>query len=285
MKIYDFSEGNEDCFLIQIKKDDSNVINMVVDGGNKSNILIEALKENRIDKVDYIVLTHIDQDHLKGLIKALEEQPQKFKDTIIIYNKFTNGIISYKQAEVFEKLVEGKEIIVSYKGYQTNTGEIEFLSVEQRKMIKIEKDKVYLTFLSPNRDKVEELHKAYRYNKDNNKLKVGRNSEIVNRSSIMFLLEYNSKVLLMLGDGYVEDIKDKLVLLSDSSARCNALIHIDCTKVSHHGSPKNNEGIEYIKNNLKCNAFILTSKNELSKELYAIIGGNIVNASSIPYTI
>ena len=147
MKIKNLSKGQEDFFIITIEKEEMQEINILVDGGKSGSRCVKETIESGVKKIDYIVLTHIDSDHIQGLLMLLKKY-ENYNDTIIIYNKFINGLISYRQAEKFEKLIEKKEIIVSYKEYQDNSGMINFLSVNQRKKLVLDNKKVYFTFFA-----------------------------------------------------------------------------------------------------------------------------------------
>lgn len=66
--------GNGDCFLISYFGNHSKRVNILVDGGNgfdtyKKHIRTEVY--NRIKKkqgIDLLIISHIDQDHIKGII-------------------------------------------------------------------------------------------------------------------------------------------------------------------------------------------------------------------------
>ena len=247
IKLYNFSEGQEDAFLISIE---NKKLNILVDGGNGSNDIANKLKQNKIENIDYIVLTHIDQDHINGLIKLLEKE--NFSDFIIVYNKFIDGNISFRQAECFEKIIKGFECIVSYKNYQYSKGEIIFLSVEQRKLLEKKENEIYFTFFSPNRDKVKNLYDKYTSNHSGN--------DVINRSSIIFLLEYKNDSILMTGDGYISDIVDISRNLADDEIVYSPVKKINLIKIPHHGSELNNEKLNDLLNIIECEKFIITNK-------------------------
>ena len=152
IEFINFSKGQEDFLLVKFIGDNKVEINILFDGGINSEKCIEHIRDNVDGKLDYIVLTHIDQDHIKGLLKLYTEEEDnnlksKLKDTVFVYNRFVNGIVSYNQAEAFEKMIQGREIICSYKEYQDNSGNAIFLSAEQRrKLPKKEKNKSILLF-------------------------------------------------------------------------------------------------------------------------------------------
>ncbi len=278
LTIYNFSEGQEDCFYISIGKEKKT--NILVDGGN-GNI---DLMINYIQKLHYVVLTHIDQDHIRGLIKLFKNK-ESCKDIIIVYNRFINGEISYKQAEEFELLTKDYHNIVSYKEYQENRGDIIFLSVSQRKKLKKAKGQIYITFLSPQKEKVQKLYEYYNYYKYNSRKTKHSNSKIVNQSSIMFILEYDNYVILMTGDGYISDIMKDITILADEEQTNDHIKAFDLIKIPHHGSKENNEELGKLLEKIPCNRFIITntftkrSSVRIEEKLIENLGGKLLPSS------
>jgi len=275
IKFFNFSEGQEDSFLISIEDED---INILVDGGNGKTDITEKLKKNNITKIDYIVLTHIDQDHIKGIITLLEKED--FNDFIIVYNKFTDGNISFKQAERFEKIIEKYECIVSYKDYQESKGKIIFLGVDQRKLLRKNDFDIYVTFFSPNKGTVKDLYDKYK--------NITSTVDIINKSSIMFLLEYKNVSVLMTGDGYISDILANLNKLADENIAFSPIKKISLIKIPHHGSERNNEYLNDLLEKIKCEKFIITNKFinlkntdvQIKEKLMKVIEGKSIYSST-----
>jgi hypothetical protein len=282
--IYNFSEGQEDVFCISIGEQEKT--NLLVDGGNGNIDFITKMEEFGIEELHYVLLTHIDQDHIKGLIKLFKNK-ENYEGITVIYNKFINGVISYDQAKQFEELTERFHNIVSYREYQDSVGSIIFLSTGQREKLEKEEGKIYITFLAPNKEKVQKLYEYYDYYKSKNKPKAG-NGKIVNQSSIIFILEYNDYVVLMTGDGYIEDIIEDIRDLSDTNKTNNPIEKFDIIKIPHHGSEDNNKQLDELLKKLPCDKFIITNKFKdfkqndvrINKELIDILNGKTVYSSS-----
>ena len=88
MKIKNLSKGQEDFFIITIEKEEKEEkqeINILVDGGKSGSRCVKETIESGVKKIDYIVLTHIDSDHIQGLLMLLKKY-ENYNDTIIIYN-------------------------------------------------------------------------------------------------------------------------------------------------------------------------------------------------------
>lgn len=70
LNIFYLNVGQADSTLITI-----NGYTMLIDSGNASDgyYIVEFLKAQNIDKIDYFILTHYDEDHIGGAYKILEE--------------------------------------------------------------------------------------------------------------------------------------------------------------------------------------------------------------------
>ena len=180
------------------------------------------------------------------------------------------------------EVIKNNKVIVSYKEYQENSSEILFLSVNQRRKLIYEDNKVYITFLAPNKDKVQKLYNYYDFYKTNGK-KRSDDAEIVNRSSIMFILEYHRNAILMAGDGYISDIITSIEQLADSSQTMYPIRKFDLIKLPHHGSDDNNCCLEQLIQYTPCNKFVITNGNRgsvnISEKLKEILFGKNVYIS------
>jgi beta-lactamase superfamily II metal-dependent hydrolase len=83
MKIKMNKAGNGDCFLIQT--DNSTVL---IDGGTSSSFSGWSKSLKNLDVIDALFITHIDNDHINGIIKLIDS---KLMDNLAIKNIFFNG--------------------------------------------------------------------------------------------------------------------------------------------------------------------------------------------------
>ena len=83
MKITMMKAGYGDCFLIETKKNDGLPYNILVDGGTgdsydgrekNRDYFFPYLREN---KIDLMILTHIDDDHIKGIQRLFKDLLKK----------------------------------------------------------------------------------------------------------------------------------------------------------------------------------------------------------------
>jgi beta-lactamase superfamily II metal-dependent hydrolase len=187
-----FPAINGDCFLIT-----SEECNILIDGGysqTATDHLIPRLKELKLlgKHLDLLVVTHIDSDHISGVITLLEQNEQnsiieirqvwhnslKHVSTLDKGNQnlttnekrliadITNPInkvdgaeqarnISYKQGSTLAA-------IVARDGYDWNASfQQKAVSIEHAKKIEL-KNKVFIYLLSPSNQKLKDLNERWR---------------------------------------------------------------------------------------------------------------------------
>jgi len=202
--------GNGDC--IWITTDEG--INILIDGGFKYTYdkklasaekkKIDENKPERVDlktkienldktkKLDLVVLTHYDSDHILGLSKLIEDESKKESNTVIKelwFNAFENAKFpleddseetnqlsspmkhqtSELQQQNFEKFIEDLKEHIEYSNL-ISIDKIKKPVVDKEKMVllspytdknyKSDKD-IKITLLSPNNDKLNKLKEKY----------------------------------------------------------------------------------------------------------------------------
>lgn len=301
--------GLGDCFFIEIKgeKAEEECV-IMVDGrrekqGKLSFDYMKACVMN-YEKIDYLLITHIDDDHIGGILKLLElpendEVSVRLSNTVIIYNSVVSSIIHYQQAERLEKILSTRNLINTcekdYSKYSQNF--LVLLPYLRRKNFDPDEYKLYrkrpvLTFIQPVDAKdVEKVHEDYIKQKRNGRLNQ-TDSVLVNRHSIVFLLEFIGKRVLFTGDAYIEDIFPKVLdlknILIENSKEKSLLASsegkdkkIDIIKIPHHGTYENNKQLAAYANRCNCRRFIVTGEKiwrgihpakSLLNELYDVFG-------------
>ncbi|MBK1812032.1 MBL fold metallo-hydrolase [Clostridium sp. YIM B02505] len=269
-KIKNLSVEQADCFLILLENSDGNSCNILVDGnreGKSSTSFLSMKKEiEKLSKLDYIIVTHVDNDHIGGILSLFQEYSthklNKLLDTTLIYNYITRDRISYSQAKKFEDLIEGRLVIQSYKEtYEKKHCLLKILNISERCIattILTNRDKnAYLTFISPDKAGIEAVIKDYKDIK--NKIKTSPNKSLVNKNSISFLLEFGGSSVLFLGDTYWKEVQPIVGNIKN-------LENINLIKIPHHGASKNNENIIEWSFKMHCKKFIITGKENWDKE-------------------
>jgi len=273
-----FDVGQRDFFLIKVSNSAGKYFNLMVDCGktDKSKELKEALNGQRLNG---IVVTHVDDDHIIGVIDLLEndEYCVSLDAAFIIYNKYDETLITYEKGnKLYQEIKRRLSQKMLLKSYARNYGRenkaierkrkkeelpVHILSKVQRALMNaamLEEDNLYITLLSPDIDTLKRFMRDWKKVNENTK-KIQENWKLKNQSSITFLLEFNGKRLLMLGDGIVSETFEALKDIRGVET-------IDYIKLSHHGAGNSNEGIEKFVTNYSCKKFGVTIKDSQDGE-------------------
>ncbi|WP_367867102.1 ComEC/Rec2 family competence protein [Pedobacter sp. WC2423] len=259
--------GNGDSFLISYIGNHGKRVNIMVDGGNGRQTFEDHIRkeiESRIKKkqiIDVFIITHIDQDHIKGLIYLTEDIKNPSSPILgssIDKYWFNSAQKDKKVTTLIRNLdVSAREMAV-FESYLHTLPDIQWDINNRLKMpMEIELYGAKITILSPNDELMAKFQTAYGnpdvgfqstdYKKTINELKKLENrmyneqkedldEKLQNATSIAFLLEYKEKSLLYLGDAIPEIIKVSLKqILMDRKVE---KLKVDAVKLSHHGSRK-----------------------------------------------
>lgn len=262
-----------DCILVS-HEGPSSVFNILIDGGPSttfrygprqrySGALCNALDDlkEKGQQVDLAILTHIDDDHIHGLIRAFEKP--NYLGQLVKSIWFNSSQLITQHFNVPE--ISENNILL--------TGDSPKTTVQQGKDLEILLDEIgckraplimagqvyeigpfTLNVLSPDRKQLEQLlHKwptevesAETSSHDNDyHLSLGQiwaedkfepDTSIYNGSSIAFILENDGKKMLFLGDAHDQVVADNLRALGYSNTN---KLKLDLVKISHHGSQYN----------------------------------------------
>ncbi len=196
--------------------------------------------------VDYLILTHSDEDHIHGAIPLIEDTPQKFTVGKVYVNVPSSydtgsedGDISIHQAITLENLLNEKEI--SYQGLLAgmviNISEnisLEIVSPSQEDLeYFIGKYKEVKKSSSP--DPISKPNSIIPLEKlaENKDMYKSKKSDFTNAASIAFILKYKDISFLFLGDAHPTVVTDYLEAKGFSE---NKKYAFDYIKLSHHGS-------------------------------------------------
>jgi beta-lactamase superfamily II metal-dependent hydrolase len=285
-KIKVFPAANGDSFLISVKNR-----NFIIDGGKGElchNMLVNEIKQieksNQI--IDLLIVTHIDDDHIAGIIKLYNE---KDIDSSIFKKVWFNSgsLISYKLSEE-----EKKDREIPLNPLSREMSVTQGLTLEKRLHMSDAWEKelicagytynlgegMTITTLSPDLDTLIELNNKWEVEKERIEEKLKRkrmmsttndydkkvnelfdedfveDKSLFNKSSIAFLLEYEGYRVLMLGDSHPSIVVKSLTRLGFSEEN---KLKVNVMKISHHGSRHNtsNELLRMI----ECTRFIISS--------------------------
>jgi len=241
LKIRNLQANCGDSFLIE-DTDDSR--KLLLDCGFK--LTYQHKIKKLTSSVDYLILTHSDEDHIHGAIPLIEDTPQKFTVGKVYVNVPSSyeigaegGHISIHQAITLENLLSEKEI--SYESLLAGNN------------VNISRN-ITLEIISPSQDDLEYFIGKYKEAKgssspdpisksntiipleklaENKDAYKPKKSDFTNAASIAFILKYKGRNFLFLGDAHPTVVTDYLEAKGFSK---NKKYIFDYIKLSHHGS-------------------------------------------------
>lgn len=253
---------NGDSILIKTFDKNKDEFIILIDGGTPATFDCSLKKNlNGISKINLLVLSHIDSDHIGGLIRFFKNSLiDKIEiDEIWInqpdseFNQTTNekALISVRQAENLKVLIKKKKPYskireITIADNVINIKGLEFTILSPTVEIK---DKLYEVWekdqltLKQDALKVDICLGTKVYSKSLKELSEidfkphsSINSDIYNSSSIAFILNCPDVNLLFLADSRAEIITESLKQLGH---KIETPLEVDYVKISHHGSLNN----------------------------------------------
>lgn len=248
-----------DCILIKTYDIDHNEFNILIDGGTAQTFRYSLKEELRdISHINLLILTHIDSDHIAGLISffrssliesiTIDEVWMNNPDLVEVNN---GELISVKQGDNFKNLILEKKPLVKLSQISILDKLINYSGIE-------------FVILSPTSDIINDLYvrweslRGHQQNKKNkSNISSTQNSyeqsleelskipfspdksikeDIFNSSSISFLLRCPDITLLLLADSRPEVVEQSL---RDIGINEKEPLIVDYVKISHHGSLNN----------------------------------------------
>jgi len=250
--------------------------NILIDGGNDSKYLLTEIDEiyKKKQNVDLLIITHHDDDHIKGIIDVLKHIKDGnydgehtfikqiiFNSPRLILNKIDSGdekLLSYKQAFDVEKLLKNTK--AKWEKYNDESlplvyGDltISFLSPDEKDLKEYSEGKgAYLTS-DFKCDWDAPMAVLERYISDDS-----QDTSIPNKSSVVVQIACENRKILLTGDvtpGRLQIILNKLVENNEGNPMA-----FDYVKLPHHGSYRslNKSIIEKI----NCYNFIISTNSK-----------------------
>ena len=265
-----------DSLLLSYIGNDNKEHNILVDGG-KPNTFQKSIKTvmKQIDILDYIFVTHIDNDHIGGINKLLGSSYQsKIKNIFLnsgqLIAKNTSTMISESDANTLIDFINKSDTLKSNKEKITIDTKCDFFGLK-------------ISFLSPTDEALSHFCNSYTLNKIKEVALISDTEEEAepiqalselskiefretslkadpsNGVSLAMLVEYQGKSILLLGDA-----KDSVLIssLQQNYSKRNRL-KVDYIKLSHHGS-KFHTSTEFL-SLVECNHFIISTDGKNNK--------------------
>lgn len=257
LKVIMLDVGQGECIFVKMPSGER----LLIDGGSTSkknvadSIIVPALKYYGTDYLDYVIITHTDEDHISGIRELLE---QKYP--------IKNIILPDTKAVKREKLsVKQKEDLLSEK--QTNEKEIQDQKIKDNSDIISDIDKKGYSTLKVGKGDRFRFGKIHMYCLHPQK---GWKAEDVNSGSLVLYLMYENFTMLFTGDlnGEQEpllniaDQSRKIFLESGRTSSNSIRIPLTVLKIAHHGS-KNSTTASFLQTFQPRKAILSAGKNNL----------------------
>lgn len=271
MEIKFLKAGTGDSIIVQHKNH-----NIIIDGGNDSKYLISEVDKisSKGQSIDLLVITHHDDDHIKGIIDLLNHINENG------YNKdmsFVKKVIFNSPRKVLGKLKDNNVNHLSYK----QAYDVEELLIRTHAdwtrytdtSDSLKYEDLVIDILSPTAEDLEKysLQKgAYLtgdfrcdWNSSMGTLEkhIDDNSidkSISNKSSIVLKLQTEDKTVLLTGDTTPDRLETVLTKLTNKNN--GNPIKFDIVKLPHHGSYRSIT--KQIIEKIKCNTFIISTNSK-----------------------
>lgn len=279
-----------DALLLKWQGSSGRNRNILIDGG-VTNTYNQSLKYEiqllleRKEVIDLLILSHIDSDHIGGVLRLVNEMelrrlPDKllsacwFNSARVISRYFyridehqrdvmlphTDKQISTKQGNTLERFLERLQIstnktpIAAIQEYDLDGLTINVISPDEPSLQRLGKD--WQTEIMPSKN-VPLAGRQVDYHLSIQELierPIHEDRGVPNGSSIAFLATHREKQVLLLADAHPSVIIASLQKQGYSDVH---KLKVDCVKVSHHGSKHNtNEALLAL---LDCNRFIVST--------------------------
>lgn len=296
---------------------------ILIDAGRAwtyENALKQYLTDNGITKIELLVITHVDRDHIDGMLRLIRDPDLNLQVRNVWFNTWDHlhGLKIEKPGsdddteEFGAKMGEELSTEIIVKGWRWN-------SQFDRKAVELDDDPagniiqigdIKLTLLSPDRDKLETLIPDWKKECQKAGITPGYTVEDyvvtdddledfgtidiealdeeeflddpseANGASIAFIIEYKNRKILLSGDAHEDLLVKNLKNLGSSVSNP---IELDVFKVPHHGS-KYNISKELL-NLMKCDHYLLATNGNYFKHPHKVAMARLIKYGTADSTI
>lgn len=254
IKMLKANEG--DAFIIEVSENGES-FNIVVDGGPRSSMRKVVAEIESLEKIDMMVLTHYDSDHIKGILEYLTTHKEEAKRIgkywvncphvrVRLDNKVSSDEAStlktfFEQLETECQAIDWRDEVLQGMKFSSPNKLVEievFTPTKESRKLNEEKYDNDMGNKKVTSERVEEDYKKSLQDLANEGTPSSK--QVVNNASITFLLKTPHCSILMLGDVLSGDVYEYLTKNRDGEkySKENKL-KVDYVKVPHHGSRYN----------------------------------------------
>jgi beta-lactamase superfamily II metal-dependent hydrolase len=270
MKIKILKAGSGDSILIHHKK-----FNIIIDGGNESKYLLSEVDDifKREEIINLLVITHHDDDHIKGIIDLLNHINENH------YNpdkKFLEKVIFNSPRLVLEKIPKKENNNLSYRQAFEMEELLIKINTEWNKYTEgysLKYEDLEIDLLSPTLDDLDTYSfqpGAYLISDDRCDWKSpmtildkyinddSRDKSVPNMISIVIKIECEGKRVLLTGDVTPERLETIMNKLSNEVE--GKPVILDLVKLPHHGSYRSMN--KNILEKMQCNNYVISTNSK-----------------------
>ncbi len=256
-----------------------------MDGGNSHPFKGDFSKRKTPPPtINMVIVTHIDRDHIGGIIKVLQDEDHLKNIKYLLFNEPEQCNLFYAPNDSAEVNAEDGNSLLNILKKNTNLQYIKSIHNLNSQLENTLSDIIPNTkikILSPSPEGLSDLLSLWdrdEFKKENNvcaevmnsitgdvtalaDMKYELDSKIPNKSSIALLLTHNNKNFLLLGDAHITEINKSLIKMGAKEEP----LDVEFVKLSHHGSIKNiNKDFLGL---IKTNKYIICNPSPKSKKL------------------
>lgn len=250
--------GTGDCIWISHNKK-----NIVIDGGKSTTAIKGRYAQLPQDEnIDLLVVTHIDSDHIAGVIALIKHMKNKGEIHKLKQVWFNFPKIEETDEYSVDEGNELTELLLEIEGlcWNNNTSELrdDIIAIGDMKLQVLAPDYDVANDYKPkspeelgteNADWKVDLQTLIDNVDDDNLDEGGPNSQ-----SIVILLEHEGKMVLFPGDCTPQELLDAL---HNYNSRTGAPLKLDLMKLPHHGSTRNIT--KCIATEIECTDFVIST--------------------------
>lgn len=299
MQIKFLKAFNGDSIWISFTKNERSM-NILIDGGTSTTYSYKDKKGGKImegdlkqlidcikfkgEKLDLVILTHIDDDHIDGFLKwfstdgtAIQYIKEIWFNSGRTIKKYLNDILSeieplaFKEKTTLTSVRQG----VDFENYIRKEAIWDERVIIQGDII--DWNGISFQMLSPGKEKLEKLLKEWKKKVPESLLDTSRkydykktlkklidedlfeeDKDAYNGSSIAFILKNEGKNYLLLGDSHPSEI---VIALKNLGYNKDNKLKVELFKLSHHGSQKNTSA--ELLNLIETNNYVVSTNGEL----------------------
>ncbi|MBA5630387.1 ComEC/Rec2 family competence protein [Moheibacter lacus] len=315
MKIKFLQAFHGDSIWISFLKNEK-PINILVDGGTSTTYTYKDKKDGKIkdgdlkklidcikyrgEKLDLVILTHIDDDHIDGFLKWFSKDEtaiQNIKEVWFNSGKTIKKYLNNTESEIESLKFKEKTTLTSVKQGVDFENYIREKKAWDEKVIKqgdiIDWNGISFQILSPGKEKLKKLLKEWQKKTSESLIDTSRkddykktlktlieddifeeDKDVYNGSSIAFIIKNDFKNYLFLGDSHPSEI---VTALKNLGYNKDNKLNVELFKLSHHGSQKNTS--TELLNLIKTNNYIVSTNGDLHSHpdkstIARIVSGN-----------